>query len=199
MATRQVSHFVRVTDNNLKCRLRGLLHAHAGLCLALWSLPFHRWLYGRRSPEPSTIVCEIGLSRPGCAYYLGESRGWLRAASGQRFFLRGCGSFVGGGCARFGRCFSQRTQRIDGVIDSFEACRLCADLASSSWASSSRRANLCSGGFRGRGFGGSYRGHNAPLGLDVGKAMQQKYIPPSLLSILGVAGLVVDCEGSSAF
>lgn len=172
MTTRQIAHFVRVTDSNLKCRLRGLLHAHTGLCLTLRSLPFHRWLYGRRSSEPSTIVCEIGFSKPGCAYYLRESRGWLRAASGQRFFLRGRWSFIGGCCARFGRCFSQRTQRVNGIINGFEARRLCADFASSSWASSSRRANLCSGGLGGRRFGGSCRGHNAPLGLGVSRVMQ---------------------------
>lgn len=61
VTARQIPHFVRISDVNLKRWFRSLLHGHAGLCLSLRPLRIHGRLYRRRASEATTILLQPGI------------------------------------------------------------------------------------------------------------------------------------------
>lgn len=84
VTARKVSHFVRVSNANIKCGLRSLLNAHTWLRLALRSLDIGGRLYRRRSSEPGAIFFKVyRVGKSSCAGDLGESQGRLRTSSGK--------------------------------------------------------------------------------------------------------------------
>lgn len=138
VTARQVSHFVWVSNANIKCGLRSLLNAHTWLRLALRSLDIGGRLYRRRSSEAGAIFFKVyRVGKSSCSRDLGESRGWLRTSSGKRFLLRRGRGLLDGSRSYIGRRFSERTKRVEGIVYGFQSCRLCADFPCSSWRSSS--------------------------------------------------------------
>lgn len=139
----QISHFVGISNANIKCGLSSLLNAHARLRLSLRPVDIGGGLYRRRASETGAILFEMHrVGKASGAGDLGKCGGRLRASSGKRFFLGRGRCLLGRSRGYIGGRFPERAKRIKGVVDGFQTCRLRADLPRSSRHSSSGCPNF---------------------------------------------------------